>query len=103
MSFKCILSKKKLFHQNKFITACYHLNFVNWTSVQVGLFAFKKKKATIVIPIQFDKIQTSKLLTLIHASNLDSFFSHLKVSEIAVIYSNYLTEVSELCCKSYYL
>ena len=35
------------------------------------MFVFKKKKATIIIPTQFYKIQTAKLLILIHASYLE--------------------------------
>lgn len=64
---------------------------------------FKRKKATIIIPTQFYKIKTSKLLILIHASNLELASLIEKYSNIALFILITLMKMGGLDSKSYYL
>lgn len=67
------------------------------------MFVFKKKKVTIIIPTQFSKIQTSKLLILIHASNLELASLIEMYSNIALFILITLMKMGSLDSKSYYL
>ena len=63
----------------------------------------KRKKVTIIIPTQFSKIQTSKLLILIHASNLELASLIEMYSNIALFILITLMKMGSLDSKSYYL